>query len=246
MNQTQNQKTINLVLTCLCDSFYGEVGIATVRLLEFLGYHVNFDSRQTCCGQPPFNAGDWEAAKAVAKHQIKVLEVGESVLPSGSCTAMIREGYRMLGLSVQFDGKVFELSELLIRHLDEFQDLKPYPKTVAIHRSCHGRGLHLTDEMEKLLKKIPDIEVVEFASEEQCCGFGGVFSAFQGHLSQGIGLEKIRAVQQAGATEIISGDMGCLMHLQGLLDRNQLPLRLRHFAEVLAECLNFDERGNSK
>lgn len=237
MQSVTGKKSIQLVLTCLCDSYYGEVGIASVKVLEFLGYEVTFDSRQTCCGQPPFNAGDWGASKEVARHQIQLLEGKQSVLPSGSCTAMIREGYRMMGFEEEFEGRVFELSELVIKQVDQLRGLSPYSKKIAIHRSCHGRGLHLTTEMEEILSCIPGIEIVPFAGEEQCCGFGGVFSAFQGYLSQGIGIEKLRAIQEAGATEIVSGDMGCLLHLQGLIDRHQIPLRLRHFAEVLAECL---------
>jgi L-lactate dehydrogenase complex protein LldE len=59
--------TVRLMLTCLCDAFYGEVGIAAVRVLEHAGCRVDFPAGQTCCGQPPFNAGDWDAARPVAE-----------------------------------------------------------------------------------------------------------------------------------------------------------------------------------
>src|SRR5688572_3644793 len=93
---------VSLMLTCLCDAFYGEVGIAAVRVLEHAGCEVVFDDRQTCCGQPPFNAGDWAAARKAAEHALETFDSlslrkgGYLVTPSASCAAMMRHGYAML------------------------------------------------------------------------------------------------------------------------------------------------------
>jgi L-lactate dehydrogenase complex protein LldE len=107
------------MLTCLCDAFFGEVGIATVRVLEHVGCEVVFNRDQTCCGQPPFNAGDWKAARTIASHCGKVLDLQGPepiVTPSGSCAAMLREGYPML-----FEGMehpcCFELAEFLVKQM---------------------------------------------------------------------------------------------------------------------------------
>jgi len=237
--------TCKLMLTCLCDAFFGEVGIATVRVLEHAGCQVEFAESQTCCGQPPFNAGDWAAARKIAKHCISVFEpYGETplVTPSGSCAAMMREGYPML-----FEGtdhpRCFELGEFLVRNLGVSKwplhgeaVAQPAVK-VAFHRACHGRGLGLKDEQERLVRSLPHVEVVEFAQMEQCCGFGGAFAATHGKLSSGIGLEKLHNVADSGAEVLVSGDMGCLMHLNGLIQKNKLPIRTRHFAELLAEAI---------
>jgi L-lactate dehydrogenase complex protein LldE len=225
------------MLTCLCDAFFGEVGIATVKVLEKAGCEVDFPMGQTCCGQPPFNAGDWDDARRVAAHCHSVF-VGDVpvVVPSGSCTAMIRDGYPQCG-SIAFPA--FELSEFLVKQLGltTWPAIKPYPKKVAHHRACHGRALGLTNEQETLLASIPGVDLVPLEHPEQCCGFGGAFSVTHGKLSSEIGLEKLHKAVESGAAELVSGDMGCLMHLGGLVERHSIPIRLRHFAEILAEVI---------
>jgi len=236
---------IKLMLTCLCDAFYGEVGIATVRVLEHAGCEVEFEERQTCCGQPPFNAGDWAASRKIAKHNLEVLQPTQEIpviAPSGSCTAMMREGYSMLFPELEHP-ECFELGEFLVKNLgiDSWPvhgSAKPFSgRKVAFHRACHGRGIGLKDEQERLVRSLPGIEIVPFAQSEQCCGFGGAFAATHGKLSDGIGSEKLHNIIESGADTIVSGDMGCLMHLSGLIQRQGLNIVTRHFAELLAEAI---------
>lgn len=231
---------VRLMLTCLCDAFYGELGIATVRILEHARCQVEFVEGQTCCGQPPFNAGDWPTAKEVAKRHAKLFEGDLAIVtPSGSCAAMLRHGYPMMGLEAL---KVFELSEFLLDELG----LERWPlagnrvlrkQSAAFHRACHGRMLHLGDRQERLLSLVKGLSLIPFEQGDQCCGFGGAFSVGHPTVSAGIGLEKLRCILESGADTIVSGDMGCLMHLQGLIDRERLPLKTRHYAQILAEEL---------
>ena len=232
-------KTVKLMLTCLCDACYGEGGIAATRVLEHAGCQVEFDRAQTCCGQPPFNAGDWSAARQVARHAQKVLftEGATVITPSGSCAAMMREGYEMLFEGEQ-PGRSFELVEFLVHELNIAT--WPHPvsqRKVAYHRSCHGRMIHLGAVQEDLVATIPGVETVAFQQAEQCCGFGGAFCATHGKVSAGIGLEKLRNIEESGAEYVVSGDMGCLMQLQGLIQRHSINLRVQHVAELLAEGL---------
>src|SRR5687767_288448 len=148
---------VRLMLTCLCDAFYGEVGIATVRVLEHAGCQVEFVEEQTCCGQPPFNAGDWPAARPVAERCSSLLAGKLPVVtPSSSCAAMLRHGYPMLGVEVP---PAFELAEFLLDELgvgkwplDGNQVTRK--RIVAFHRACHGRMLHLGDCQERLLSLV--------------------------------------------------------------------------------------------
>lgn len=235
--------TVRLMLTCLCDAFYGDVGIATVKVLEHVGCSVEFPYDQTCCGQPPFNSGDWASARKVAGHWKSVFGEADGspiVTPSSSCAAMIREGYPLLFGEVE-RYPVFELGEFLVRRLG----IDSWPKTgsarvsekVAYHRACHGRGLHLGDEQERLLGSIAGLEVVPLVQPEQCCGFGGAFSVTHPFVSSEIGLEKLRHVVETGCSTLVSGDMGCLMHLRGLIGKAGLPIRTAHFAQILADAI---------
>ena len=226
------------MLTCLCDAFFGEVGIAAVRVLEHVGCTVEFASNQTCCGQPPYNAGDRAAARRIADHAKLVLNASDApiVCGSASCTAMLREGYELL-----YPGEshlpAFELSEFLLTvvKVNEWPQLKPVQR-VAFHRSCHGRGIGLGDSAERLLQ-LAGVELVPFPAADQCCGFGGAFSVTHPKVSGEIGMEKLHKIAETDVQEIVSGDMGCLMHLGGLIERQKMPFRTRHYAELLAEAL---------
>ncbi|HRF59930.1 MAG TPA: (Fe-S)-binding protein [Fimbriimonadaceae bacterium] len=236
--------TVRLMLTCLCDAFYGEVGIATVEVLQRIGCRVEFPAEQTCCGQPPFNAGDWAASRAVAERCRTVFELDDPasvvVTPSSSCAAMLREGYAMLFPDWTLRAQVFEFGEFLVRHrgIVEWPGRlrREEPIRAVYHRACHGRGLHLGDLHERLLGTVEGIEWVGLPQAEQCCGFGGAFSATHPKVSTGIGMEKLAQVATTGAEMLVSGDMGCLMHLKGLLSRQHSPIEVRHFAQVLAEA----------
>lgn len=56
----------SLMITCLGDMFFPEVGVKIVRLLRRLGVPVDFPPGQTCCGRPLFNSGYHDEAAAVA------------------------------------------------------------------------------------------------------------------------------------------------------------------------------------
>lgn len=228
------------MLTCLCDAFYGGVGIATVKVLEHVGCKVHFDERQSCCGQPPFNAGDWKHAREIARHCQSIL-FGDGqvvVTPSASCAAMVREGYHLL-FPDEGPPMAFELSEFLTKEkgIKEWKTTIPYKKRIAFHRACHGRAIGLTSQAEKLIASIPGVELVPIDNAEQCCGFGGAFCVGEPHLSTQIGQAKIDTLLAAKPDEIVSGDMGCLMHLGGMLKRADNPISIRHYSEILAETI---------
>ena len=228
------------MLTCLCDAFYGNVGIATVKVLEHLGCEVHFDDRQTCCGQPPFNAGDWKQAREIANYTKEILfQEGQTVVtPSASCAAMTREGYHLLFPDLE-PPKAFELSEFITNELGitKWETTKTHNKKIAFHRACHGRGIGLTNEAEQLIASIPGVELVQIKNAEQCCGFGGAFCVVEPHLSSEIGKAKITTLLANQPDEIVSGDMGCLMHLGGMLKHGGNNIRIRHYAEILAETI---------
>jgi L-lactate dehydrogenase complex protein LldE len=230
------------MLTCLCDAFAGEVGIATVRVLESFGFQVEFPENQTCCGQPPFNAGDWERARDVAAHARRVFHLDSHdsppvVTPSSSCAAMMRHGYEMLW-PVWKGARAYELCEFLVRNVSPIRwPGKPRPRKVAFHQACHGRMIGLGDTQVRVLSTLPGIELVPIPDAEQCCGFGGSFSATHGSTSYGIGQEKLQRALETGCEELVSGDMGCLQHLQRQIESQGLPLRTIHLAQLMAEAV---------
>src|ERR1017187_5008311 len=81
---------VSLFVTCMVDQLFPKVGMAMARVIERLGYQVDFPENQTCCGQPAFNSGYRDEARIVARHFVNTFANYERiVVPSGSCTAMI-------------------------------------------------------------------------------------------------------------------------------------------------------------
>jgi L-lactate dehydrogenase complex protein LldE len=245
--------SVHLMLTCLCDAFYPEVGQATVKCLEALGYDVEFRADQTCCGQPAFNAGDQKAALSVARHSLKVFRDAETVVaPSGSCAAMVRWGFPQLfrgepdyDEAVALAGKTWEISEFIFKAAGVEKWEGAYPHKVALHRSCHLRELQFGGSGERLLQSLDGIEILELSTPEQCCGFGGTFSVSFPWTSRKMAEDKINDLTSHDAEVIVSTDMGCLMHLRGLSCKNEaqkieapkFEIPTRHLVEVLADSL---------
>ncbi|MFH0795297.1 MAG: (Fe-S)-binding protein [bacterium] len=251
---------VHLMLTCLCDAFYPEVGLSAVECLEAAGYRVAFEENQTCCGQPAFNSGDRRSALRGARQTIRTFRRARVVVtPSGSCAAMVRWGFPQL-----FEGEA-DLEEArdlarrtweLTEFLTQVAGCPPWPgryaKRIALHRSCHLRELTVGDAPERLLKAVEGVELVPLRAPEQCCGFGGTFSVGFPWTSREIGAAKLASLRDSGAQEVVSNDMGCLVHLKGLHKREvregkvAQALSFRHIAEVLREALGQGAGGHAK
>jgi len=241
--QGRRLNRVALFVTCLVDQFAPEVAEATVQVLETVGLRVEVPAAQTCCGQPFLNDGFPREAAALARRFVRVFEPFEVVVaPSGSCVATVREFYPKLvggggwaerGRAVA--ERTYELSEFLVRVLGVEDVGARFPYRVALHPSCHLlRGLGAADCARALLRKVRDLQLVDLARPEACCGFGGVFSVKFPEVSEAMMQDKLEDVRSTGAEVLVSTDAGCLLHLQGGLARRGGPLRCAHLAEVLA------------
>src|SRR3989442_5949199 len=78
-------RRVALMITCLADMFYPEVGERIVGLLRRLGVEVTLPAGQTCCGLPLFNSGYHAEAGTVPPRTVAVFrDAGAVVVPSGS------------------------------------------------------------------------------------------------------------------------------------------------------------------
>jgi len=235
---------VHLMLTCLADAFAGRVGIATTEILERLGCQVLFSPAQTCCGQPLFNTGAWDKARELNESYWRAI-VGDAdpaipmVSPSASCAAMMRHGAKMIG-GPACPARVYELAEFLVQRLKMTDWPGPgFPdgRRIVFHPACHTRMLGTTGLQEQILDLIPGLDWTQARDAEQCCGFGGAFSIELPAISAEIGHEKLRTVGETGRPEFVTGDLGCLLHLQGLAAKSGSDMRFTHFVELLREAL---------
>jgi len=236
--------TVQLFITCLVDSFFPETGEAVVEVLRRLGVTVEFPPDQTCCGQPNFNAGLREEARSLAQHTLRVFEAvpGEIVIPSGSCTHMLRHNYtelfrddpRWLPRAEALAARTFEFTEYLVDRLGVTDTGARWDGPLAYHPTCHlHRGIHVDRQPRLLLSAVRGAEILDLPEAEDCCGFGGIFSIEHAGLSAEFLKRKISNLERSAAPTLVTADMGCLMHIASGLHRQNKPQRVVHIAEVL-------------
>lgn len=237
--------TVQLFITCLIDTFFPHIGQAMVKVLNRAGVAVDFPDAQTCCGQPAFNAGLRSQARPLAEHTLRVFEKtsGPVIIPSGSCAAMVRQGYLelfredppWLARAKALAERTFEFSEYLV-DVRGVTDLgASWPGKLAYHASCHLlRNLGVDRQPRALLSAVQEAELIDLPGERECCGFGGVFSVEHPEISAEMLKRKISNLEMAAAPTLVVCDAGCLMHIQGGLHRQGKGQRVMHIAEVLA------------
>ena len=246
----ESKITVSLFVTCLVDQLFPQVGVSTVRLLRRLGVQVDFPRDQTCCGQAVFNSGFSKEAKVLGRRVLSTFSPEDSesdqhyvVVPSGSCTSMMRVFYPQLfkddpelhRRAQRLGTKVYELSEFLVKVLKVTDVGAGFQGKVTYHPSCHLlREIEVSQEPKQLLGAVKGVELLEMEEAETCCGFGGTFSVKYPHISEGMLDDKVNNVTKTGAGTLVSCDMSCLMHIGGALSRRGTGVTTMHLAELLA------------
>ena len=237
---------INLFITCYNDTLFPETGKAVVTVLERLGHEVEFRDAQTCCGQMHYNTGYAAEALPLMRRMIDVFRgSGPICVPSASCVAMMRDHYPAMAAeagspALQADvddllSRVYEFSELLVDKLQVTDVGATFPHAVTLHTSCHSlRSLHLVDQPVRLLRAVRGLELLPLPAFTECCGFGGTFAVKNADVSTAMGLDKVKSIEETGATVCAAGDNSCLMHIGGLLQRKGAGITCVHLAEILA------------
>lgn len=242
---------IALFVTCLVDQLWSNIGTSCVAVLRRVGCEVEFDDRQTCCGQPAFNTGYRDEARQVARRFIEIFEESKAdaiVSPSGSCTAMVhhftelfREDPSWLARAQAVAARTHEFSSFLIRVLEVEDVGASWQGKLTWHDACHGlRDLNIKTEPRRLIRNVRGAELIEMENAESCCGFGGTFSVKYPEISVAILDQKIEAIERAGVQAVVSSDASCLLQIGGRLSRKGSDVRVMHLAELLA---NTDKNG---
>ena len=212
---------VALFVTCLADHYFAEAAADAVRLLRHLGCEVTFPGAQTCCGQPAYNAGMSSEAARMARHTMDVFADCEAVVvPGGSCATMVKKFYPRLAPSdravqaAALADRTFELGEFIVRRLGVTRVGSGLAgRRVAVHQGCHAlRELRLETEPAVLLEGA-GAEVVPWEAEEECCGFGGLFSVKMTSVSTAMADRKLDTLPSVDW--VVSGDGGCILQLDG-------------------------------
>jgi L-lactate dehydrogenase complex protein LldE len=234
---------VELFIPCFVDQLFPQVAFDMVKILERVGCTVHYNTSQTCCGQPAFNAGYWNQARDVAA---KFLDDTKSanyvVAPSASCTGFVRNYYGKLFDNSSRHNEVKDLARRSMEFTEFLTEVMHVDKVGAVlegkatyHDSCAAlRECSIKEGPRRLLANVKGLELLEMKDVETCCGFGGTFAVKFEPISIAMADQKIDHAMATGADYIISTDMSCLMHLDARIRERELPLRSLHIAQVLA------------
>jgi L-lactate dehydrogenase complex protein LldE len=234
---------VQLFIPCFVDQLYPGTGFNMIKVLEKAGCKVKYNTNQTCCGQPAFNAGFWDEAKEVCSKFIHDFSGAEYIVaPSASCVGFVRNYFQKLFDNSSFHNEVkdlqkriFEFSEFLVNIL-KVDDLgASLPGKATYHDSCSGlRECKIKQEPRRLLAKVRGLELLEMNDVETCCGFGGTFAVKFEPISISMAEQKLTNALATGADYMISTDHSCLMHLDGCIRKKGYSIKSMHIADVLA------------
>lgn len=234
---------VQLFIPCFVDQLYPQTAFNMVKVLEKACCDVQYNTNQTCCGQPAFNAGFWDEAKEVCGKFLKDFDNADYIVaPSASCVGFVKNYYSKLfenGVShnkaKEIGIRIFEFSQFLtdIVKIENFgAELKG---KATYHDSCAAlRECKIKEAPRKLLNQVKGLTLEEMNDVETCCGFGGSFAVKFDAISIAMADQKVNNALATGADYIISTDLSCLMHIDGFIKGKGHAIKTMHIADVLA------------
>ncbi|MFI5219152.1 MAG: (Fe-S)-binding protein [Bacteroidia bacterium] len=234
---------VDIFIPCYIDQFFPQTAFNMVKVLEKVGCAVNYNVEQTCCGMPAFHDGYLDNCKEVGTKFIHEFQNDHYIIsPGGACVSMIKNHYpEMFHNSLlhneykSIQKNIYELSDFLVNVM-KIVDVEATLAGVAFyHDNCNAlRELKIYDAPRTLLKNVKGLSLKEIEEPGLCCGWGGAFAGKFEPLAVAMAEEKINQIIKSGARYIISTDIGCLMHMDGYIKKNNIPLKTMHIADVLA------------
>ena len=233
---------VQIFIPCFIDQLYPQTAFNMVKVLEKACCEVSYNTNQTCCGQPAFNAGFWDEAREVCTKFIKDFDNADYIVcPSASCVGFVKNYYGKLFDNSSYhnqvkdlNSRIFEFTEFLtdVLHIENYG--AELNATATYHDSCAAlRECKIKTGPRKLLAQVKGLQLVEMDELETCCGFGGSFAVKYEGISIGMADQKVKNALATKAEYIISTDVSCLMHLDGYIKKNDLPIKTMHIADVL-------------
>jgi glycolate dehydrogenase iron-sulfur subunit len=220
---------VGLLTGCVQSVLFGEVNKATARVLSAHGYDV-VAPYDRCCGALALHAGRREQGLAMAHRTAAAFRAAGAetiVTNAAGCGSHLKDA----GLDIP----VADVSELVAA---DGPERSPIPLRVAFQDSCHLKhAQRITAEPRALLRSIPELELLEPAEQELCCGSAGIYNLVQPDAARELGDRKARNVLATEPDVYASANPGCLLQLSAALRRANRPLSALHPVELLDASL---------
>jgi glycolate dehydrogenase iron-sulfur subunit len=232
---------VGMLLGCVQRVFFHDVNAATVRVLAAEGFEVFAPRSVRCCGALMLHSGAEADALELAKKMIEAFEDCDHVaVNAAGCSSSMKEYGHLLAddeewaeRAEKFSDKVRDVSQLLTE-ADPVAPRHPVPLKVAYHDACHlAHAQKIRSEPRKMLSAIPELEVVEPAEWEICCGSAGIYNIMQPEAGRELGRRKAKNLLDTDAEAIASGNPGCTLQISAYLREQDRPLPVFHPIELV-------------
>jgi glycolate oxidase iron-sulfur subunit len=223
---------IALMQGCVQRVFFGDVNGATVRVLAAEGWEVHAPRQPRCCGSLQLHAGVEEEAVELAKATIAAYEGFEAIAVNvAGCGSGMKDYAHLLSSDPEwadraaaFSAKVRDVSELLAEH-EPRAPRRPLAMRVAYHDACHlAHAQGVREQPRGLLRGIPELELVEPADWELCCGSAGIYNLVQPDAAAELGARKAANLLATGADAVAAANPGCALQIAAHLGDRRLPI----------------------
>jgi len=232
---------VGMLLGCVQRVFFHDVNAATARVLAAEGFEVFAPRGVRCCGALMFHSGYEADALALAKKMIEAFEDCDYVaVNAAGCGSSMKDYGHLLSDDEEwaergkaFSEKVRDVSQLLAES-DAVATRHPVPLKVAYHDACHlAHAQKVRSEPRQLLTDIPELELVEPAEWEICCGSAGIYNILQPEAGSDLGRRKAENLLAAEADAIVSANPGCTLQIAAHLRDRGRPLPIHHPIELV-------------
>jgi glycolate oxidase iron-sulfur subunit len=239
----ERRRRVGLLLGCVQRVFFPQVNAATARVLAAEGCEVVAPAAQPCCGALLVHAGEEAGAMSFARQMIDAFEkaqVDSVIINAAGCGSNVKEYGHLLRDDPEYAArakalaaKCYDVSEFLAE-LEPRAKRHPLRLRVAYHDACHlqhAQGIRI--QPRALLRRIPQLELLEIPESAICCGSAGIYNLVQPEAAAELGDRKAGHVAALDADTVVTGNPGCLLQLQSALARAGLKLPVRHSIELL-------------
>lgn len=244
---------VGLLTGCVMNEIFGSIHHATIRVLQLNGCEIVVPKSQVCCAALHSHAGISLTAKQMAKKNIEAFEragVEKIIVNAAGCGAKLKEYGSLLKDDVEFQfraqtfsQKVVDISEFLYS-LPEFSPPGPLRTRVAYDDPCHLlHAQKIAQAPRNLLKRIPELQLVELKNPDQCCGSAGIYNVTQYDLSMRILKRKIEDIRTCSPMILATGNAGCLIQISyGLRLANLQDIKVMHPIEILDQAYSYSTK----
>jgi glycolate dehydrogenase iron-sulfur subunit len=218
-----------LLQGCVQRAFFGDVNAATARVLAAEGWEVHAPTAPRCCGALQYHEGDHDEARELAQQTIDALnEFDVIVTNAAGCGSAMKEYGHLIGdgRSMAFAERVKDVTEVLAAD-DPRAERKPVKMKVAYHDACHlGHAQGIRQPPRELLRGIPELELLEPADPEICCGSAGIYNLLQPEAAGDLGHRKAERLLATGAEAVAAANPGCTLQITAhtAAQGNELPV----------------------